>query len=31
LPYRGFQLFGFHSVAWQCLHCCKIDQPILWR
>jgi len=20
-----------HSVARQCLHCCKIDQPILWR
>jgi len=21
----------FHSVAWQCLHCCKIDQPIQRR
>jgi len=20
-----------HSVARQCLHCCKIDQPVLWR
>jgi len=21
----------YHSVAQQCLHCCKIDQPMLWR
>jgi len=21
----------YHSVAGQCLHYCKIDQPILWR
>ena len=25
------QLFQHHSVARQCLHCSKIDQPILWR
>jgi len=27
----SFFHYNLHSVARQCLHCCKIDQPILWR